>query len=696
MLDFFIHYENYFLLSLISSTVFNAFIISFFGRYLGKRGVSFIVYVIYIINLVLAIYICYMIVFNNLIIEINLYTLFKFQAFSVEIGFLFDTVTAIMCLVVITISGLVHIYSLSYMETDPHFNRFIFNLSLFTFFMILVITANNFIQLFFGWEGVGLTSYLLINFWYTRTQANKSALKAIIVNKIGDIGLLFGILAILYLYKTSNYLVISQLVEPFKQATLSTHSINIGSFSLAIGDFITWCLFLGILTKSAQLGFHIWLVDAMEGPTPVSALLHAATMVTIGIFFFIRCNFLFFHFPNILPIITLMGSLTIIYAALMGSFQYDIKKVIAYSTCSQLGYMLVACGLTHYELALFHLFNHAFFKALLFLTAGAIIHLMNGKQDIRELGYIRYVNPYLYICFLIGSCSLIGWPFLSGYFSKDSIIEILYITYLSTNGSLYKYLYILALIGVFFTTYYSVRLLYITFFYYTKINNKLFNKITHTLSNNYYVPLTILTCLSIISGYLCRDLFIGPGTPLTLNTLTYAHDFFYNERIINVENLTIVQKHIPLLIIALASMLALLISYYHTKNIIGRFQSKFFLSTHTWIQKKLFFDQLYYYLLMKPFFNFSYKNVYQLVDRGLFELIGPVGLTKGLDKLIGKLRSIYDINSLDNFLFFIIIQFLGFVGCFIFFTLNLFPTISVIEQLVIFELAVVVIFLYKK
>lgn len=319
----------------------------------------------------------------------------------------------------------------------------------------------------------------------------------------------------------------------------------------------------------------------MEGPTPVSALLHAATMVTIGIFFFIRCNALFFKFPTILPFVCLMGSLTIIYAALMGSFQYDIKKIIAYSTCSQLGYMLVACGLTHYELALFHLFNHAFFKALLFLTAGAIIHLLNGKQDIRELGYVRYINPYLYICFLIGSCSLIGLPFLSGYFSKDSIIEVLETTNIFSDAPYFEYIYILTIVGVFFTTYYSVRLLYIGFFYYTKINNKLFIKTQHILSKNFYIPLTILTLLSVISGYLFRDIFIGPSSPFVLNTLTYYHDFFFNLRIAGIETLTLKQKHIPLYTILISSCFAILISYYHTKNKIKNFEPQFFLSSHT-------------------------------------------------------------------------------------------------------------------
>ena len=693
MLNFFSEYANYLILVLVSLTGFNALIIFFFGRLIGSRGIKIIVYILYSFTFLTALIIFYMVTINNLIIEINLYTLFKINSLNIDIGFLFDTLTVSMCLIVFTISGLVHVYSLSYMEEDPHFNRFIFNLSLFTFFMVVVITSNNFIQLFFGWEGVGLTSYLLINFWYTRTQANKSALKAIIVNKIGDIGLFFGILAILYIYKTSNYLLIFQLTENLKSSQII---FNLPYISCNYGDFITWCLFLGILTKSAQLGFHIWLVDAMEGPTPVSALLHAATMVTIGIFFFIRCNSLFFHFPAILPIVLLMGSLTIIYAALMGSFQYDIKKIIAYSTCSQLGYMLVACGLTHYELALFHLFNHAFFKALLFLTAGAIIHLMNGKQDIRELGYIRYVNPYLYICFLIGSCSLIGLPYLSGYFSKDFIIETLYILYNSKGTSYLQYFYILTIVGVFFTTYYSVRLLYITFFYYTKINNKLYIKTLHVLSNNYYIPLTILTLLSILSGYLYRDLFIGLGTPMTLNTLTYTHDFYYNLRIINIENLTINQKFIPIYTILCAVSIAILFSFIHTKYHIIKFSKTFFLSTHTWIQKKLFFDQLYYFLILKPFFIFSYKNVYRLVDRGLFELIGPVGFTRVTNFFAIKFAKFYSINTLDNFIFFILLQIVIFCFIFILTIWNLCTTISLEEQIIISELIIGLIYIYKK
>ena len=317
------------------------------------------------------------------------------------------------------ISTIVHIYASSYMAEDPHLSRFMAYLSLFTFFMFILVTGDNFIQLFLGWEGVGICSYLLINFWFTRIPANKSALKALIMNRVGDFGLLIGILLIFYFFCSVDFAIVFSLVPYF----VGIH-FNFLDFEIDLLSLISAFLFVGSIGKSAQLGLHTWLPDAMEGPTPVSALIHAATMVTAGVFLIIRCSPLFEYTSNILLFITILGSLTAFFASTIGVVQNDIKKVIAYSTCSQLGYMVFSCGLSVYNISFFHLINHAFFKALLFLASGIIIHALNNEQDMRKMGGFLKLLPYSYSIMLIGSLALTGFPFLSGFYSKDFFFNL--------------------------------------------------------------------------------------------------------------------------------------------------------------------------------------------------------------------------------------------------------------------------------
>jgi len=339
-------------------------------------------------------------------------------------SFCFDSLTCTMLVIVTFISTLVHLYSTEYMDTDPHKARFMSYLCLFTFFMLILVTANNFIQMFVGWEGVGLSSYLLINFWFTRIQANKSAIKAMLVNRIGDFFLLLAIFTLYFLFNTLSYDVVFSLIP-----LAVGFNLQIGGFSFPIIDLICIFIFLGAVGKSAQLGLHTWLPDAMEGPTPVSALIHAATMVTAGVFLISRCSYIFEFSPFVLNLICFLGSCTAFFAATTGLFQNDMKKVIAYSTCSQLGYMIFACGLSSYDVGIFHLSNHAFFKALLFLSAGSVIHAVGDEQDMRKLGGLKNLLPFSYAMTLIGSLALIGFPFLSGFFSKDIILEVSYSKY---------------------------------------------------------------------------------------------------------------------------------------------------------------------------------------------------------------------------------------------------------------------------
>jgi len=318
-----------------------------------------------------------------------------------------------MLLVISSIAVLVQIYSFDYMWGDPEFDLFMSYLSLFAFSMILLVSAGNFGILFAGWEGVGLSSYLLINFWHTRLSANKAAIKAIIVNKVGDIFLMLAMAILFYSFNSLEYAVIFNVLQ-------ASNALP----DQVLIDALCFCLFLGAIAKSAQLGLHMWLPDAMEGPSPVSALIHAATMVTAGVFLLARCSPLLEKSPLILNLCVFFGALTAFFAASIGLFQHDIKRVIAYSTCSQLGYMFFVCGLSGYQYAMFHLFNHAFFKALLFLSAGAIIHFLGDEQDMRRMGGLVNFSPLLYQTFLIGSLSLMGFPFLTGFYSKDAILEL--------------------------------------------------------------------------------------------------------------------------------------------------------------------------------------------------------------------------------------------------------------------------------
>jgi len=320
--------------------------------------------------------------------------------------------------------------------------------------MLILITANNFLQMFVGWEGVGLSSYLLINFWFTRIQANKAAIKAMLVNRVGDFAILLAIFSIYFIFNTLDYEVIFTLVP-----LVLNYSVVIGFLKLPLLDLICILLFIGAMGKSAQLGLHTWLPDAMEGPTPVSALIHAATMVTAGVFLLARCSFIFEFSPVALNFVTFIGSLTAFFAATTGLFQNDMKKVIAYSTCSQLGYMIFSCGLSSYEVGVFHLSNHAFFKALLFLGAGSVIHAVNDEQDMRKLGGLQKLLPFSYAIMLIGSLALMGFPFLTGFYSKDIILEIAYakFTFLS------HFAYTLGTLAAFCTAFYSIRLLFLVF-----------------------------------------------------------------------------------------------------------------------------------------------------------------------------------------------------------------------------------------
>lgn len=563
---------------------------------------------------------------------------------------------------VLFISLLVHIYSYDYMHKDPYFIRFLSYLTLFTFFMLILLTGGNFLILFLGWEGVGLSSYLLIGFWNTRVQANKAALKALLVNRISDMVFLFGIILIFFFFRTLNFNAIFILVPFF-----SLIEITIFNYQFFLLDFISFPLFIGAVGKSAQIGLHIWLPDAMEGPTPVSALIHAATMVTAGIYLIIRCSFIIEYSQCILFWITFFGAKTVLYASILAISHYDIKKVIAYSTCSQLGYMFLGCGVSVYSSSLFHLINHAFFKALLFLIAGIIIHYFNNEQDIRNLGKLCIFIPYIYICFVIASFSLMGFPYLSGFYSKDFIIEILYVN-LEVIGI---YAFILSVFAVFFTCIYSLRLIY--FIFLNDINysyNTLFKK--HNFSYFSIVVLFLLLLGSIFSGYILKELLIGFGNNfLSRSVLTLPRNFILNE----LEFIPYSIKMLPTFIF----IISLIFFYFFNnrcfyENYLKTFEKnnfKFlilFKNLHLFLSNNLYFDYIYNFYISKPFLFKSYDVFIRIVDKGLLELIFIFYISNNLYNFficyrLLKTGNIFNyVNIILFFLYYIIILLLFFLN----------------------------------
>ncbi len=430
----------------------------------------------------------------------SVYEWAKIGGFSLGVGFLIDSLTVIMMLVVTSVSLMVHIYTIGYMHDDPGYKRFFSYISLFTFSMLMLVMSNNFLQLFFGWEAVGLVSYLLIGFWYTRPSAILANIKAFLVNRVGDFGFLLGIAAIAVSTSSLDY---AQVFAAAPSLTESQLTIT-NSFQVPLLTFICIALFVGAMGKSAQVPLHVWLPDSMEGPTPISALIHAATMVTAGIFMVARMSPLFELSETALLFIMFVGAITAFFMGLVAMVQDDIKKVVAYSTLSQLGYMTVALGVSAYSLAIFHLYTHAFFKALLFLAAGSVIIAMHHEQNIRKMGGLWKRMPITYVTSLIGTLALIGFPAFSGFFSKESIIEAVHLSELP--GAHYVYLMVLS--GVFITAFYSLRLFILVFHGKPRMSDENYSHVNET-PKVVTVPLIVLAICSVFAGYAIEPMIYG-------------------------------------------------------------------------------------------------------------------------------------------------------------------------------------------
>ena len=602
--------------AIIFLPLFGSFISGFFGKRLGDRNSQILTTSLVSISALLSLIIFHSVIFENYSSNKIIYNWISSGNFIVNWSINIDPLTSVMLVVVSLISSIIHFYSIGYMDHDPNKPRFMSYLSLFTFAMLTLVTADNFLQLFFGWEGVGLCSYLLIGFWYKKPSANAAAIKAFIVNRVGDFGFAIGIFLIFLFYGSVNYQEVFELTPSFVDKEILFLGIEFNLITL-----ICIMLFIGSMGKSAQIFLHTWLPDAMEGPTPVSALIHAATMVTAGVFLVVRCSPIFEYSEVALNIVATIGMMTAFFAATVALVQNDIKKIVAYSTCSQLGYMFFAAGLGAYNIAIFHLFTHAFFKALLFLGSGCVIHSFHEEQDIRSMGGVWKKLPYTYALMVVGTLALTGFPFLSGYYSKDAIIEFAYLKG-NTIG------YYAASIGIFtaiLTAIYSWRLIFKTF--HGKYNNKK-NNITSINESPFImlIPSILLAIGAILTGVIFKEIFIGHDTQFWKNSILFLQ--------------SINHSHPPkwlLLTTPLFVILLIPISYYlfiknekTIKNLVFKNQK-----IYNFLLNKWYFDEIYNYIFVNPIKKIG-LFFWQKGDVNIIDRYGPDGLSRLVKNLSSK------------------------------------------------------------
>lgn len=554
-------------------------------------------------------------------VTINLFKWVTSGTLDVSWTLRIDQLTAVMMIVVTTVSAMVHIYSVGYMRNDSSISRFHAYLSFFTFAMLMLITADNLLQLFFGWEGVGVASYLLIGFWYDKPSANAAAIKAFIVNRVGDFGFALGILATYMLFNSIN---LGDIFVTVKEQADTTFTIFGGEFHALTA--ICLLLFLGAMGKSAQFGLHTWLPDAMEGPTPVSALIHAATMVTAGIFMVARLSPLFEHSDTALLVITYVGAVTAIFAAMVGCVQNDIKRVIAYSTCSQLGYMFFACGVSAYSAGIFHLMTHGFFKALLFLGAGSVIHAMSDEQDMRKMGGIWHHIKLTYILMWIGSLALAGIPPFSGYFSKDIILEAAW----GAHSEIGNLAFWFGIIAAFLTAFYSWRLLIMTFHGAPRADERIMAHI-HESPKIIIIPLFILALGAIGAGWLGYESFIGHNAAQFWGNSIFILDG--HKALKHAHHLPTWVKFAPLV----ASIAGIGFAYvmYIVAPVLPGKMANIFRSIYDLLFHKWWFDELYNCLFVRPIFKIG-RSLWKGGDEALIDGIGPDGIASVVRVVAGK------------------------------------------------------------
>jgi NADH-quinone oxidoreductase subunit L len=606
-----------------------AAVAGFFGRAIGDRGAQIVTCGALLASMALAIPLFREILAHDGAQVVPIASWIVAGGVDVAWSLRLDTLSGVMLLVVTIVSAMVHVYSIGYMAHDTGIPRFMAYLSLFTFFMLMLVTANDFVQLFFGWEGVGLMSYLLIGFWYDRNSANEAAIKAFIVNRVGDFGFALGIFAVFVIFGSLDFTTVFGKAPSAVATTINFLGWQVPSLTLAC-----ILLFVGAMGKSAQIGLHTWLPDAMEGPTPVSALIHAATMVTAGVFMVARLSPMFEYAPNALAFVGIIGGTTAIFAASVGMAQNDIKRVIAYSTCSQLGYMFFAAGVSAYGAAMFHLFTHAFFKALLFLGAGSVIHAMSAEQDMRRMGGLWNKIPYTYAVMWIGSLSLAGIPFFAGYYSKDMILAASW----ASGTAVGRYSFCLGIFTAFLTAFYSWRLLIMTFHGKPRADEETMHHV-HESPWVMLIPLFVLAAGAAVAGYFAEDYFVGAGRAAFWKSsilVLPAHD-----SIGAAEELSGIIQFLPLIAAALGIATAYL-CYSIDPGIPARLTLQY-RAIYLFLLNKWYFDELYDRLFVKSAFSLG-DGLWKTGDGMIIDGFGPDGIaaaTRELAREASRLQTGY-------------------------------------------------------
>lgn len=620
-----------------------------FSRQLGNKGAQVVTCGALILSAILSWVAFFDIALGQTVVHVQVMEWIVSGDFSVNWAFKIDTLTAVMLVVVNTVSCLVHLYSVGYMSHDPHKPRFMAYLSLFTFAMLMLVTADNFVQMFFGWEGVGLASYLLIGFWYKKPSANAAAIKAFVVNRVGDFGFALGIFAIYMTFGSVEFSTVFASVGDFEGKI-----IHFLGMELDLITTICILLFIGAMGKSAQLGLHTWLPDAMEGPTPVSALIHAATMVTAGVFMVARCSPIFEYSPTALGFVTFIGASTAIFAATIALTQNDIKRVIAYSTCSQLGYMFFAIGVGAYGAAIFHLFTHAFFKALLFLGSGSVIHAMSDEQDMRKMGGLWKKIPLTFAMMLIGTIALTGFWFTAGYYSKDMIIEATFMSGSSWSG----YAFGMGVFAALLTSFYSWRLIFMTFFGKSRASQSVQDHV-HESSYWMLVPLFILAVGALGAGLVFHEEFVGHN---------YA-EFWGNALVVLGDNPVLFDHHAiphwvpnaPAVVMLLGFAAALYLYIYRPEipaKLAQTFRFLYNLSFNKW-----YVDEIYDYLFVEPAKKLGIF-LWKRGDEQVIDRYGPDGLSANVLSLAKKFREMQS-GYVYHYAFAMLIGIAAFVSWFI-------------------------------
>ncbi|MBL6951394.1 MAG: NADH-quinone oxidoreductase subunit L [Alphaproteobacteria bacterium] len=586
-------------------------IVGSLGRVLGDRPSQWITCGAVIISALLSLLAFWQVALGGQAVRVDIGSWIVSGTFDVSWALRIDQLTAVMLVVVNGVSALVHVYSVGYMSHDPHKPRFMAYLSLFTFAMLMLVTADNFLQLFFGWEGVGLASYLLIGFWYHRPTANAAAIKAFLVNRVGDFGLALGIMAIFTVFGSLDF-------DTVFAATPGQvgKSFNFLSWEWDVMTTICILLFIGAMGKSAQVPLHTWLPDAMEGPTPVSALIHAATMVTAGVFLVARCSPMFEFSPTALVVVTIVGGTTAFFAATVGLVQNDIKRVIAYSTCSQLGYMFFALGVGAYPMAIFHLFTHAFFKALLFLGSGSVIHAMSDEQDMRRMGGIYKYVPQTTGLMWVGSLALAGfWP-LAGYYSKDAILESAFAVHTGAG----EYAFWLGMAAAVMTAFYSWRLLFMTFAGEPRASQEVMRHV-HESPLSMLIPLYFLAAGSILSGVLFVHYFVGEG-----------HVEFWGQAIFMAPGNDVMEAvhHVPTWVKVaplVAGIVGILVAwqFYIRRRDIPAGLAKINHEVYEFLLNKWYFDELFELIFVRPA-KWLGRLLWKTGDGRIIDGFGPDGI----------------------------------------------------------------------